>query len=145
MTLEISEALLDEISSHAVEGYPAEACGFLLGVEGEPRQVRQVRRGANLLADSTRDRYLIDPTDTLKAEKEAQESGMEVLGFYHSHPDHPAVPSSHDRERAWPWYSYLIVATTIDGVQAVRSWRLQEEGMVEDPLRLIQREMVEGV
>ncbi len=145
VTLELSEDLFDRIASHAVEGYPAEVCGFLLGEEGEARRVRRVKRGTNLLAGNARDRYLIDPQDTLEAEKEARESGMEVLGFYHSHPDHPAVPSSHDRERAWPWYSYLIVATTPDGVQAARSWRFQDERMVEDPVRLTQQEMVEGV
>ncbi len=132
--LEISGALMRKLEAHALEGYPSEVCGFLLGTDGDVRRVQGVRPGANLLAESTYDRYLIDPKDTLRADGDARERGLEILGFYHSHPDHPAAPSVYDVERAWPWYSYLILATSSGGVHAVRAWRLRDEEMAEEPL-----------
>ncbi len=96
------------------------------------------------MGGDSRDRYLIDPKDTLDTERNAREKGQEILGFYHSHPDHPAVPSVYDKERAWPWYSYLILTTTSQGVLGARAWRLQEDEMVEDSLHLIKRERIEG-
>ncbi|MEE9237888.1 MAG: M67 family metallopeptidase [Thermoplasmata archaeon] len=143
--LELPEALFRKLEAHALEGYPSEVCGFLLGVDGEVRRVHEVRPGTNLLADSTNDRYLIDPGDTLRADREARQNGFEILGFYHSHPNHPAAPSIHDVERAWPWYSYLILSSTPGGVQAVRAWRQEGEEMVEEPLHIENREIVEGV
>jgi proteasome lid subunit RPN8/RPN11 len=143
--LELPETLLKKLEAHALEVYPSEACGFLLGMDGEVRRVQEVRRAANLLEDSTKDRYLIDPRDILKVDRESRQRGFEILGFYHSHPDHPAAPSLHDRDRAWPWYTYLILATTPRGVVDARAWRLGEEEMKEEPLKLIKRQVVEGV
>lgn len=143
--LEIPDTLFRKMEAHALEGYPSEVCGFLLGVDGEARQVREVRRASNVLADSTRDRYLIDPRDTLKVDRETRQRGLQIVGFYHSHPDHPASPSGYDVERAWPWYTYLILATTSRGVREARAWRLEGEKMVEEPLKLISRQVVEGV
>ncbi len=143
--MEIPEALFKELEVHALEGHPAEVCGFLLGLDGEVRQVLRVKRGDNLLAGSTNDRYLVDPKDTLEADREARLEGLDILGFYHSHPDHPAAPSSYDRERAWPWYSYLILATTAHRVQDAKAWRLEGDEMKEEPLKLMRSKVVEGV
>ncbi|MFQ5838444.1 MAG: Mov34/MPN/PAD-1 family protein [Thermoplasmata archaeon] len=143
--LEIPETLFLKVEVHALEGYPSEVCGFLLGVDGEVRRIQEVRRAVNLLADSTNDRYLIDPRDTLRVDRDARRNGFEILGFYHSHPDHRAVPSSYDVERAWPWYSYLILATTSRGMQSARAWRLDGDEMAEESLKLIRRQVVEGV
>ena len=60
--------------------------------------------------ESERNRFLIDPLEQLRVEKDARARGLDVLGYYHSHPDHPARPSNYDREHAWPWYSYVIVS-----------------------------------
>lgn len=140
--LELPEDLEEELEAHALQGYPAEVCGLLLGVDGEVRRVTAARRATNLRADTTRDRYEIDPRDIVDGDREARESGLAILGFYHSHPDHPAAPSRYDAERAWPWYSYVILATTLDGVQTTTSWRREGEEMVEEPLRFISRHQV---
>ena len=63
--------------------------------------------------DSPRNRFSVTSEDVLSAEKAAREQGLEVVGWYHSHPDHPARPSEYDREHAWPWYSYIIVSVQI--------------------------------
>ncbi len=130
--LRLPRSLRPRLEAHALEGYPSEVCGFLLGMG---RQVREVRPATNLRADRGRDRYEVDPRDTLRADRYARERGLEILGFYHSHPDHPAVPSAFDAERAWPVYSYLILATSPDGVEDVRAWRLNGERMEEEALR----------
>ena len=118
---------LDFISTHAVEGYPNEVCGIVLGrCEGEVKRCVEVRRAVNLNTERAHDRYEIDPSDLLNAEKEGRERGLEVIGFYHSHPDHPDAPSEFDRERAWPCYSYLIVSVTGGERWTVRSWVLDE-------------------
>lgn len=126
-------SLRQKLEAHAREGYPSEVCGFLLGVE---REVREVQRATNLRAGSTRDRYEVDPRETLQADRYARENNLDILGFYHSHPNHPAVPSAHDAERAWPVYSYLILATAADRVEDMRSWRLDGGRMVEEPLQV---------
>lgn len=141
--LTLSEPLLRRIEEHAQAGYPAEVCGHLLGVDGEVRRVTEVRQATNLLQTATRDRYEVDPQDTLRADREARDRGEEVLGFYHSHPDHPAVPSAFDKARAWPWYSYLILSISSE-TTAARAWRLEGESMVEDTLTIISPETGTG-
>ncbi len=142
--LEIPDPLLRRLEAHAVEGYPSEVCGLLVGTDGEVRVVSEVKRGVNLLGDSTTDRYIIDPRDILRTDREAREMGLEVLGFYHSHPNHPAAPSAYDVERAWPWYSYLILATTPQGVQAARAWRHEGDGMAEETIQITRDEKEGG-
>jgi proteasome lid subunit RPN8/RPN11 len=78
--------------------------------------------------ETERNRFLIDPLDQLRVEKEARVSGLEVLGYYHSHPDHPARPSNYDREHAWPWYSYLIVSVERGVAKDLTCWVMAEEG-----------------
>lgn len=132
--LQLRRSLRPRLEAHALEGYPSEVCGFLLGVG---REVQEVRPATNLRAGSTRDRYEVDPRDTLEADRYAREHGLEILGFYHSHPGHPAVPSAFDAERAWEVYSYLILATAADRVGDLRAWRLNGGRMEEEPLQLI--------
>ncbi|MFQ5907980.1 MAG: M67 family metallopeptidase [Thermoplasmata archaeon] len=137
--LELEERLLQELREHAREGYPSEVCGVLLGLDGEVRKVTAIRRATNLRAATTRDRYEIDPRDIVDADREARDRGLLMLGFYHSHPDHPAAPSRYDTERAWPWYTYLILATALEASGDVTAWRREEEEMVEEPLRFKRR------
>jgi len=116
----------EAIRQHAVRDYPRECCGVLLGsAEGDLKRVCDVVPLPNLRSDpqrsgellpledpeheSARNRYFIDPIDLLRVVKEARTRGLEVVGYYHSHPDQPAQPSAHDRELARPGYSYLIV------------------------------------
>jgi proteasome lid subunit RPN8/RPN11 len=100
---------MDAIRAHGAEGYPHEICGIMIGLPGE-RTVTEVKRARNIIVDRARDRYEIDPRDHIRIQREADDQGMEILGYYHSHPDHPAQASRFDTERAWAGYVYLIVA-----------------------------------
>ena len=138
--LELPKDLFDELREHALEGYPSEVCGLLLGHDGEVRRIAATRRATNLRAGTTRDRYEIDPQDIVDGDREARERDLEILGFYHSHPDHPAAPSRYDADRAWPWYSYVILATTAEEAGPATAWRLEGAGMEEESLRFIRPE-----
>ena len=109
MTIRLSTSLLDEIRRHGERAYPAECCGALVGRIAEG--VKEVVRLAPAVNRRTDDphRYLIAPDDLRRLETEIRRESLEVVGYYHSHPDHPARPSAFDTEHAWPWYSYLIV------------------------------------
>jgi proteasome lid subunit RPN8/RPN11 len=114
-TLWISGHLADKIRAHGAETYPHECCGALLGRDAEamdPEAVREVLALfplVNRRADSPRNRFSLTGQDVLDADRAAQKQGLEVIGWYHSHPDHPARPSQYDQDHAWPWYSYVIV------------------------------------
>jgi proteasome lid subunit RPN8/RPN11 len=114
-------------------GYPCETCGLLLGVRtGNAVEVKEVVQARNLNRERTRDRYELDPEDFLAADARARRLGIEIVGIWHSHPDHPACPSATDRTGAWAGWSYVIVSVGADGVQAYRSWRLNDDQFVEE-------------
>jgi proteasome lid subunit RPN8/RPN11 len=83
--------------------------------------------------ETERNRFLIDPVDQIRVEKDARARGLEVLGYYHSHPDHPARPSVYDRDHAWPWYSYVIISVQRGEPKEFASWVLAEERSRFDP------------
>ncbi len=123
--------------SHVKGGYPDECCGALLGVIEDPgdgtlgSDVKLVSSAivlTNINEERSADRYEIDPIELLKVEKEASKKGFTVVGYYHSHPDHPDEPSVFDRERAWPDYSYVIIA--VEGGEKIksRSWTFIKMG-----------------
>lgn len=116
---------MEQIRAHARESYPRECCGILIGVLGDQALVWSARP-ANNLHRTRRDRYRFDPREILKADRLAEERGREVIGFYHSHPDHPATPSATDLEYAWPGYVYLIAAVSAEGEVQVRAWCYDE-------------------
>src|SRR3954469_12319342 len=126
MTLRVNETMLGTIHREGERAYPGECCGVLAGQPGQIKQVRRLLPVENRRADDPH-RYLIAPEDLRRVEAEVRQAGLEVLGFYHSHPDHPAAPSSFDAEHACPWYSYLIVR--VDGGQGaqVASWVLDDD------------------
>jgi len=97
-------------------------------------EVVRVAQARNLNSDRAHDRYELDPQDFMRADQEAREAGLEIVGIWHSHPDHPAEPSETDRVTAWEGWSYLIATVTADGVPAVRSWRLAGELFAEETL-----------
>ncbi len=105
--------------------YPDEACGVLIGDarEGTAR-IELATEARNLERDRRGDRYELDPRDFVASQRRARALGLGILGFWHSHPDHPAEPSRRDLESAWPGYLYLIVTTTAHGVGPLRCWRL---------------------
>jgi proteasome lid subunit RPN8/RPN11 len=136
-TLVIAENLADKIRSHGVETYPHECCGALLGTDGEAgREVRSLFKLVNRRTDSPRNRFAVTSDDVRDAERAAQQAGLEVVGWYHSHPDHPAIPSEFDREHAWPWYSYVIVSVVREKSEAIASWRLADNRMRFDPEKI---------
>ncbi|MDW8106608.1 MAG: M67 family metallopeptidase [Armatimonadota bacterium] len=139
MKLLLSPEVAEAIRAHAREAYPDECCGALLGVEtGEERHIRQAVRLENERVDERRRRFYISPQQVLQVERYAQTQGLLLLGFYHSHPDHPAVPSEYDRQHALPFYSYPIVAVQQGEPSELRSWRLRDDrsGFDEETLQV---------
>ena len=126
--IEIPAELVEKIRRHGAETYPEECCGGLLG---ERRNgdvlVRGIASVPNRGSERRERRYTIDPKDYLGLEKRAADAGLSVVGIYHSHPDHPAVPSEFDREHAWPYFHYLIVAVEKGRAGHVACWVLRED------------------
>ncbi len=128
MKLTIPPNLLEEIHRHGEAAYPEEGAGFLLGKDGDPRQVLSLLPLENIRqGDARLNRYLISPQDFLKAENQADLAGLELVGVFHSHPDHPNQPSEYDRDWAQPWFSYIITSIYTGKAVESRSWRLVED------------------
>ena len=130
MRLSLSRNLLARIQEHGEQAYPEEGAGFLLGLpetDGRARTVTSIVPLQNAREESARaNRYLITAQDYLRAELKAEEQGLELIGVFHSHPDHPDLPSEFDREWAQPRFAYLI--TRVDGGKAIgsRVWMLAD-------------------
>lgn len=107
--MKIHRQALDAIRAHGAEGYPHEICGIMIGPRGD-RSVTVVKRARNIVVERARDRYEIDPRDHIRIQREADAAGLDIIGYYHSHPDHPAQASRFDTERAWSGYVYVIVS-----------------------------------
>lgn len=121
----IPQHLLKRILKHARDTYPYECCGILLGTHSKAgRRVTAVQPARNRNEKQARDRFEIDPLEYMAAENAARDRGVEVVGFYHSHPDHAPQPSSFDSIRAWPTssLSYLIVGVNKSSPPRYRSW-----------------------
>lgn len=123
----IPEAIFEEMTAHVKGGYPDECCGALLGKDDAGvKSVDEACALTNINKERSADRYEIDPLELLKVEKDASKKGLAVVGFYHSHPDHPDEPSEFDRDRAWPDYSYVIIAVENGEKIKTRSWTFFE-------------------
>jgi proteasome lid subunit RPN8/RPN11 len=124
----MSRNLAEHIRRHAAETFPYECCGALLGRDSEQmREVLELFPLVNRRDDSPRNRFEVTANDVRDADKAASAHGLEVIGWYHSHPDHPARPSDFDREHAWPWYSYVIVSVMAGEPADMTSWRLNDD------------------
>jgi len=134
--LRLDPDLLAAIRQHVQAVYPEEACGALLGQLGDGGALAAVDAVplANSRQAERRRRYLIGPDDVLALERRAETAGLEVLGYYHSHPDAPACPSTFDRDHAWPWYVYLIVRVSDGRAREVRAWQLSDDRENFNPL-----------
>ena len=122
----------------AAAAYPDEGCGVLIGrFAGLRAEVLEATSGVNLNTERARDRYLLDPADIVRADRDARERGLDVVGYWHSHPDHPARPSQFDTDHAWLDYVYVIVTTTVLGAEDLNGFTLREEGGPFDQLPLV--------
>jgi proteasome lid subunit RPN8/RPN11 len=137
LPLKIGAGDVRNILDHALEIYPEECSGVIVGMNtGEMKVVVDVWRAENTHEDERSRRFLIDPLVYMKLEQQADERDMDVLGIYHSHPDHPAEPSEYDREHAWPNFSYIIASVGSEQVEDMRSWVLKDDrsGYDEEPI-----------
>jgi proteasome lid subunit RPN8/RPN11 len=129
MALVLTSQVDSAIRAHGAETYPNECCGALIGREGI---VSETFALPNTTEEGPRTRFLVRPQDYQAAERRASELGAELLGFYHSHPDHPARPSQYDLDHAWPVFSYVIVSVRGGVSEDMTSWRLREDRSVFD-------------
>ena len=129
MSLKIPQDILDRIHAHGEAAYPEEGAGLLLGTfSDQDRRIQTIVPFANAREDGARhNRYLITPQDMLEGENAAARLGLDVIGVFHSHPDHPNRPSDFDREWAMPWFSYIITSIEKGRAMESRAWRLTED------------------
>jgi proteasome lid subunit RPN8/RPN11 len=124
MALTLTRELVEAIEAHGRETYPNECCGALIG---QNRRVIATLALPNTTEEGPRRRFLVRASDYRAAEARAIATGHELLGFYHSHPDHPARPSQYDLDHAWPFFSYVIVSIMGGKPEDLRSWRLRDD------------------
>lgn len=139
--LRTSQSVLASLRRHGEETYPHECCGVLLGgFEGDARTVREVVRASNIRLDSLHNRYSIDPGELVRIQRQARERGLEIVGFYHSHPDHPARWSATDLAEAhWVGCSYVITSVEKGKAGTTNSFLLA--GTVEEDKRFEEEEV----
>ena len=130
--LHIEPEVLAAVHSHLEAGYPNEAVGFLYGSESAVRHITAHLPVENAKPGDQRRRFEVSPVDYLRAEAYAETQGLELLGIYHSHPDHPAQPSEHDLKSALPFFSYLIVSVRNGQAGETTSWQLDEAGQFRE-------------
>jgi proteasome lid subunit RPN8/RPN11 len=145
MKIVISPEQLKVIYTHAESVYPEECCGILLGeMTGLSKTVVEVVQTINTWEKAESDevdrnknsRYSIDPHDIFTAQKRARELHLDIIGFFHSHPDYPAIPSICDRTQAWEVYSYPIISVINGKVSEIRSWVLDSDGIFQEETQI---------
>ena len=127
--IKVNDRIIDEIKRHAKREYPHECGGMLIGRFGENGMKEAIETFPleNAREDSRHNRVLLLPKDVMRAERYAREKKLDVIGYYHSHPNSPAVPSQYDLDHALPVWSYVI-ASVIDGEAVnVRSWEMEDD------------------
>ncbi len=129
MAVRLSREQLEGILRHGEETYPHECCGILLGgMEGDTRVVAEAVKMRNANTTSPWNRFDFDPKEHLEVQKRARQEGCEIVGFYHSHPNHPARPSRFDLDHApWPGYSYMIVSIAKGHGMDANSYELADD------------------
>lgn len=130
--IRIPRAQIAVVHAHAGAGHPHEVVGILAG-DLASNTVHSVVALVNERADSPRNRYQVSALALMRAEERLVDAGHAILGYYHSHPDHPARYSEYDRDHALPNLSYVIVSVSAEGVRDTRSWRLREDRSAMDP------------
>ena len=123
----IDDSKFRDIENQAKKSYPNECCGLLIGMNTSEKKVVEVRPAQNWNTERSHDRYVIERKEFEKIDKEAVKKGFQIIGVYHSHPDHPAIPSAYDTEHACSWFSYIIVAVEKGETTDIKSWIFNEE------------------
>jgi proteasome lid subunit RPN8/RPN11 len=121
---------LTEMRRHGERDYPFECCGLMLGrfeTTGQKLLTETYPISNAREEEAKRNRFLIRPEELMRGEKYARENGLDVVGFYHSHPDEPAVPSKYDLDHAWPTYSYIVVSVEKGQAVDLRSWEMEAD------------------
>ena len=139
--IKIRKEHMGEISRHAEKEYPNECCGILIGkLEADKsKSVELVMPISNSREDASKhNRFLITPDELMRGELFARKNKMDVLGFYHSHPDHPAAPSDYDLQHAWPFYSYIITSVAKGKTENFTSWELENDRTKFNPEKIMQ-------
>lgn len=138
MSVQLTDKVYQAILQHGEKDYPYECCGFLIGESDEDiKKIDEIRQQENERDESRETRYLIHPEEFMAAERYARKQGKEMLGIYHSHPDHPSRPSNYDREHAWPWYAYLILSVQDGEAATLQAWQLTDDRSKFDEIELL--------
>ena len=145
MMIEILTELLNRIKVHGEEIYNEECCGALFGnYDDETRTIVDLLEFQNEKEESKQNRFLITPDQYKLAERLAKERNLELLGFYHSHPDHPAQPSQFDVDHALPWFIYVIVSINEGNANNLTAWILKEDrsGFNHQKIKVIEEKKI---
>jgi proteasome lid subunit RPN8/RPN11 len=127
--IDLSAAILSQIQEHGIATYPHEACGVLIGTDDATSRTIKRAIPVNNTWHTPQDRtkcFTLDPAEQLRIERSLDGTDAQIVGFYHTHPDHPAAPSAFDLEAAWGFYSYLIVRIDRDRAAETRCWLLDD-------------------
>ena len=126
--IRLKSADIEEIKQIAQKTYPHECCGVMVGsVENGVKTVTELIPAENQRTDSPANRYLITPDLLNELEKKLKGTDRAIVGFFHSHPDVPARPSTYDQDHAWPWYSYVIVSVNRGQAGEIHNWKLRDD------------------
>jgi proteasome lid subunit RPN8/RPN11 len=144
--IEIEREQIEQIRTHAERTYPEECCGLLIGTIYQDKKILlEVRETENcwnaetaeflsVTTASKRNRFTIAPEVLLQVQKETRDRNLSIIGIYHSHPDHPAIPSEFDRAIAWQEYSYIIISVLQGQTADIRSWAIDETNQFQPEL-----------
>ena len=127
--IQLAEKQRNEMAAHGERDYPYECCGLMLGsFAGGVKVIAEIYPISNAREEQAkRNRFLIRPEELIRGERYAAAKGLDIVGFYHSHPDDHAVPSQYDLEHAWPMYSYIVISVRAGGAQDLRSWEMEPD------------------
>ena len=127
--ISLTHEQLVQMHAHGERDYPYECCGLMLGrfADGQKQVVETYAISNAREEQAKRNRFLIRPDELMRGEKYARDKGLDVVGFYHSHPDDVAVPSPYDLEHAWPTYSYIVMSVEKGRAVDLRSWEMEAD------------------
>ncbi len=126
--IRLSQKIIGKISNHAIDEFPHECCGFLIGkFNDEQADADEYVSAKNTVEENKERRFIIDPVEYMQVESRADAQNMSLIGIVHSHPNSPAVPSEFDRNHAFSGFSYIIISVMENDVKEIRSWRLTED------------------